>query len=96
MTKRLFVNGLPYHVTGQILENFFLAYGAVESVTVLIGTIADRSHRSAFVEMSSESEAEKAIQNLDGSELEGRTIKVHVARPRLFVGKKHGLIRSVS
>ncbi len=55
----------------------------MESVTVLIGTIADRSHRSAFVEMSSESEAEKAIQNLDGTELEGRTIKVHVARPRL-------------
>ncbi len=43
MTKRLFVNGLPYHVTGGILENFFLAYGAVESVTVMIGTIADRS-----------------------------------------------------
>ena len=83
MTKRLFVNGLPYHVTGEILENFFLAYGAVESVTVLIDTMADRSHRSAFVEMSSESEAEKAIQNLDGTELEGRTIKVHVARPRL-------------
>ena len=55
MTKRLFVNGLPYHVTGEILENFFLAYGAVESVTsgtVMIGTTADRSHRSAFVEMS--------------------------------------------
>ncbi len=83
MTRKLFVNGLPYHVTGEILENFFLACGAVESVTVLIGTIADRSHRSAFVEMSSESEAEKAIQNLDGAELEGRTIKVHVARPRL-------------
>jgi len=82
MTKRLFVNGLPYHVTGEILENFFLAYGAVESVTVMIGTMADRSHRSAFVEMSSESEAE-AIQNLDGTEVEGRTIKVHVARPRL-------------
>ncbi len=51
MIKRLFVNGLPYHVTGEILENFFLAYGAVEPVTVLIGTIADRSHRSAFVEV---------------------------------------------
>jgi len=90
MTKRLFVNGLPYHVTGEILENFFLAYGAVESVTVQIGTIADRSHRSAFVEMSSESEAEKAIQNLDGTRVEGRTIKVHVARPRLVQGRNTG------
>ncbi len=90
MTKRLFVNGLPYHVTGGILDNFFLAYGAVESVTVQIGTIADRSHRVAFVEMSSESEAEKAIQNLDGTELGGRTINVHVARPRLVQGRNTG------
>jgi len=43
MTKRLFVNGLPYHVTGEILENFFLAYGAVESVTVMLDNLADRS-----------------------------------------------------
>ncbi len=84
MTKKLFVIGLPYHVTGEILENFFLAYGAVESVTVMIGTMADRSDRSAFVEMSSVSEAEKAIQNLDGTKVEGRTIKVHVAQPRLI------------
>ncbi len=47
MTKRLFVNGLPYHVTGGILENFFLAYGAVESVTVMIDKMADRSRGSA-------------------------------------------------
>ncbi len=39
-TKRLFVNGLPYHVTGEILENFILAYGAVESVTVMIDNLA--------------------------------------------------------
>ncbi len=90
MTKKLFVNGLPYHVTGEIPENFFLAYGAVESVTVMIGTIADRSHRSAFVAMSSESAAEKAIQNLDGTEVEGRTIQVHAAQPRLIYGRKTG------
>jgi len=51
--ERLFVNGLPFHVTAEILENFFLAYGA------------------AFVEMSSELEAEITIQNLDGTEVEG-------------------------
>ncbi len=90
MTKRLFVNGLPYHVTGEILENFFLAYGAVESVTVMIDKRVHRSQGSAWVEMSSESEAEKAIQNLDGTEVEGRTIKVHVAQPRLIYGRKTG------
>jgi len=84
MTKRLFVKGLPHHVTGEILENFFLAFGMVESVTVKNDKLTDRSHRSAFVEMGSESEAEKAIQNLDGTEVEGRTIKVLVAQPRLI------------
>ncbi len=39
-TKKLFVNGLPYHVTGEILENLILAYGAVESVTVMIDNLA--------------------------------------------------------
>ncbi len=90
MTKRLFINGLPYHVTGEILENFFLAYGAVESVTVMIDRRAHRSQGSALVEMSSESEAEKAIQNLDGTEVEGRTIQVHAAQPRLIYGRKTG------
>ncbi len=84
MTKRLFVNGLPHHITGEILEFFFLAFGMVESVTVMIDKMADRSHSAAFVEMGSESEAEKAIRNLDGTQVEGRTIKVHVAQPRLI------------
>ncbi len=90
MTKRLFVNGLPYHITGEILENFFLAYGAVESVTVMLDNLADRSHGSAFVEMSSQLEAENAIQNLDGTEVEGRTIEVHVAQPRLVYRTSKG------
>ena len=84
MTNRLFVNGLPHHITGEILENFFLAFGMVESVTVMIDKMADRSYRFAFVEMGSEFEAEKTLRNLDGTEVEGRTIKVHVAQPRLI------------
>ena len=41
MTKRLYVNGLPYNVTGEILGNLFSAYGTVESVTVMINKITD-------------------------------------------------------
>ena len=85
MTKKLFVNGLPYHVSGEILENFFLAFGTVESVKVT-GQQDDRFRGSAFVEMSSVSEAEEAIRNLDGAQVEGRTIKVHIAQPRLVYG----------
>jgi len=82
MTKRLYVGGLPYNVTDELLENLFSAYGTVESVTVMINKITDLSDGFGFVEMSCESEAEAAIQNLNGTQFEGRTIKVQEARPR--------------
>ncbi len=82
MIKRLYVEGLPYHVTGEILENFFSAYGTVESVTMMINKITDLPDGFGFVEMSCESEAQEAIQNLNGTQVEGGTIRVHEARPR--------------
>ncbi len=82
MTKKLYVGCLPYHVTDEILENLFSAYGTVESATLIIDKITDLSRGFGFVEMSCESEAEEAIQNLNGIQVEGRTIKVHEVRPR--------------
>ena len=82
MIKRLYVGGLPDHVTDDVLENLFSAYGTVESVTVMINKITDLPEGFGFVEMSCDSEAEEAIQNLNGTQVEGRTIKVHEARPR--------------
>ncbi len=82
MTKRLHVGGLADHVTDEILENLFSAYGTVESVTVMINKITDLPEGFGFVEMSYDSEAEEAIKNLNGTQVEGRTIKVHEARPR--------------
>ncbi len=82
MTKILYVGGLPYNVTDEMLETLFSAYGTVESVTVMINKITDLPQGFGFVEMSCESEAQEAIQNLNGTQVEGRTIKVHEARPR--------------
>ncbi len=82
MIKRLYVGGLPYNVTDDVLENLFSAYGTVESVTVMINKITDLPDGFGFVEMSCDSEAEEAIQKLNGTQVEGRTIKVHEARPR--------------
>ena len=82
MTKRLYVGDLPDHVTDEILKNLFSTYGTVESVTVMINKITDLPQGFGFVEMSCESEAQEAIQNLNGTQVEGRTIKVHEARPR--------------
>ncbi len=81
MIKRLYIAGLPYHVTSEILKNFFSAYGTVESAAVIINKITDLSQGFGFVEMSTEAEAQGAIQNLNGTEVEGRTIKVQEARP---------------
>jgi len=82
MTKRLYVGDLPDHVTDEILKNLFSTYGTVESVTVMINKITDLPQGFGFVEMSCESEAQEAIQNLNGTQVDGRTIKVHEARPR--------------
>ena len=83
MTKRLYVGGLPYHVTDEILENLFSDYGTVESATLVLDKITDLPHGFGFVEMSCESEAQEAIHKLDGTLFEGETIHVNEARPRL-------------
>ncbi len=82
MTKRLYVGDLPDHVTDEILKNLFSTYGTVESATLIIDKTTDLTQGFGFVEMSCESEAQEAIQNLNGTQVEGRTIKVHEARPR--------------
>ncbi len=84
MIKKLYVGGLPYNVTDDILKNLFSAYGTVESVTVMINKTTDLPDGFGFVEMSCESEAQEAIQNLNGTQVEGRTIRVYEARPRLL------------
>ncbi len=93
MTKRLYVGGLPHHFTDEILENYFSAYGTVESASVMINKITDLSEGFGFVEMSCESEAQAAIENLNGTQFEGRTIKVHEARPRLVPVRRKSVWR---
>ena len=82
MTKKLYVGGLHHHITGEILDNLFSACGTVELATVTIDKITDLSRGFGFVEMSSESEAHEAMENLDGIQFEGRSIRVYEARPR--------------
>ncbi len=73
MTKRLYVVGLAYNVTREILADRFSSCGTVESATVMINKITDLPDGFGFVEMSTESEAQEAIQNLHGTDVEGRT-----------------------
>ncbi len=78
MGRKLYVGNLPYSANQQSLQDTFSQYGTVDSVNVIMG----QSKGFAFVDMSSDSEAQKAIQKLNGSSLDGRKIKVNEARQK--------------
>ena len=81
-SKKLYVGGLPYSVTEDKLREIFSAHGAVESAVVIMDRMTSRSKGFGFVEMSSQEEAQAAIDNLNGTDLEGRNITVNEAKPR--------------
>ena len=81
MAKKLYVGGLSYDTTENALKEAFSQAGTVESATIIIDKISGRSKGFGFVEMSSDEEAQKAIETLNGKELDGRNITVNEARP---------------
>ncbi len=82
MNKKLYVGGLPYAVTEDKLQEIFSAHGTVESARVITDRFTGRSRGFGFVEMSSEEEAQTAIDSLNGSDLDGRSLTVNEARPQ--------------
>ena len=82
MNKKLYVGGLPFSVTEEKLKELFESHGTVESAKVVTDRSTDRSRGFGFVEMSTEQEAEQAIEALNGTELEGRSLTVNESRPR--------------
>lgn len=81
MAKKLYVGGLPYSTTEDSLKEAFSQAGAVESATIISDKMTGRSKGFGFVEMSSDEEAQKAIEMFDGKEFEGRNLTVNEARP---------------
>lgn len=81
MAKRLYIGGLSYNTTQDGLKDAFAAAGAVESATIVTDKMSGRSRGFGFVEMSTDNEAEKAIEMFNGKELDGRTLTVNEARP---------------
>ncbi len=82
MNKKLYVGGLPYAVTEDKLNEIFSAHGTVDSARVITDRFTGRSRGFGFVEMADESEAQAAIDSLNGTELDGRTLTVNEARPQ--------------
>jgi RNA recognition motif-containing protein len=81
MNNKLYVGGLPYSVTDGKLEEVFAAHGAVESARVISDKFTGQSRGFGFVAMGSGEEAQKAIDALNGSQLDGRTLVVNEAKP---------------
>jgi RNA recognition motif-containing protein len=82
MGKKLYVGNLPFAVTEKDLEQLFSGAGTCESAAVITDRNTGQSRGFGFVEMSSNAEAQKAIQQFDGQEFKGRTLKVSEAQER--------------
>lgn len=81
MVKKLFVRSLAWKTTDESLRAFFAQVGTVESASVIKERETGRSKGFGFVEMSSPEEAQSAIDQLNGKDLDGRAIMLEIARP---------------
>ena len=81
MNTKLYVGGISYDATDADLKDFFSPAGNVVSASIIMDRMSGRSKGFGFVEMSTEEEAQKAIELLNGKDLEGRNITVNEARP---------------
>lgn len=78
----IYVGNLSYDVNDKQLREVFEAYGSVSSAKVITDRNSGRSKGFGFVEMDNKAEAEAAIDQLDGAEIDGRPVKVNEAKPR--------------
>ena len=78
----IYVSNLSFAVQDEDLRSYFAEYGEVTSAKVIMDKYTNRSKGFGFVEMSDDAVAQKAIAELDGAMVDGRAIKVNVARPK--------------
>jgi RNA recognition motif-containing protein len=87
---KLYVGGLSFDTTDDGLRTFFEQAGTVETASVVTDRYSGRSRGFGFVEMSSSAEGRKAIDELNGKMLDGRTLSVDEARPPSREGRSFG------
>ena len=80
--KNMFVGNLSFHTTENELRSLFEPFGQITRIHIATDRETGRSRGFAFVEMSNDEEASRAMSALDGKEFDGRAIKVNEARPR--------------
>lgn len=80
--KKLFVGSLPWSVTSQSLRDLFAQYGEITDAVIISDRATGRSKGFGFVTFAKEEDAEKAKQEMNGKDIEGRSIIVNTAKPR--------------
>ena len=82
MSKKLFIGGLSWNTNEGGLRAAFEQYGELDEVKVVVDRNTNRSRGFGFITFQNDADAQTAIEEMDGKELDGRTIKVDVAQDR--------------
>lgn len=90
MAQKLFIGGLSFSTSSDRLREFFATIGTVESAAVVTDRDTGRSRGFGFVEMATAEATDAAVKKLNGQELDGRTLKVELAKPAGLGGGRRG------
>ena len=82
MSSKLFVGNLSFNTTENDLQDAFAAHGTVTETNLLMDRTTGRPRGFGFITMSSDEEAQKAIEAMNGKDMDGRALTVSVAKPR--------------
>src|SRR5580692_7023590 len=82
MSNKLFVGNLSFDITENDLQDAFAAHGTVTETNLMMDRMTNRPRGFGFVTMSTAEEAQKAIDALNGKDLDGRALTVNIAKPR--------------
>jgi RNA recognition motif-containing protein len=82
MSNKLFVGNLSFNTTENDLQDAFAPFGTVTEANLMMDRTTNRSRGFGFVTMSTPEEAQKAIEGMNGKDIDGRTLTVNIARPR--------------
>lgn len=82
MGRKLYIGNLPVSADNALLEKKFGQCGSVESIKIITDRVSGQSKGFGFIEMSSDAEAKKAIEELNGTDCEGKPIVVNEAKPQ--------------
>ena len=89
MARRLYVGNLSFNLTEAALRSIFARSGGVERAEIVTDRLTGMSRGFGFVEMMTQEDAESAIEELDGVEAMGRTLRVALAKPRTTQNPNH-------